>query len=47
MIFTPLWLRVVPENGVLCRSCFERRLGRPLTREDVDMSIPMNKDFEV
>lgn len=42
MIRNELWYQIVPGGeGMLCRADMERRLGRPLTEEDL---IPLPKD---
>jgi hypothetical protein len=30
-------------EGILCLSCLEKRLGRELTQDDFDFSIPINR----
>lgn len=40
-----LWQRVVPDKcGMLCIGCLEKRVGRPLTREDFSLETPINQD---
>lgn len=37
---TPEWFRA---HLVLCLGCLERRLGRNLTQDDFDLSLPINE----
>lgn len=42
MLHKALWTYVAPENGFLCVTCLECRLGRQLTYFDFDWSVPCN-----
>jgi hypothetical protein len=37
-----LWKQVIPEDGVVCIFCFQKRLGRPLTLADFTVH-PINE----
>lgn len=46
MVLDPLWLDVMGKEGggIICMSCFENKLGRPLTLEDMT-DAPINDPF--
>lgn len=42
MLHKATWNYVAPEDGFLCVTCLECRLGRQLTYFDFDWSVPCN-----
>lgn len=42
-----LWRSLYPENGVACKDCIEKRLGRPLTKQDLDMKARCNEYWQI
>lgn len=42
VVHDSLWSDVVPEDGIICMSCFERRMGRPLRPLDLRTDATMN-----
>lgn len=39
-----VWLKANPKSrGMLCLSCVEKRLGRPITRKDFKLDVPVNE----
>jgi hypothetical protein len=46
MLHDDLWLSIHPEDdGKLCLFCVEKRLGRPVTKEDFG-NVPINEGIE-
>lgn len=45
MVSNWLWRQAGAGRGMLCLSCLEQRIGRPLTTEDFPMHIPVNQKF--
>lgn len=44
MVRDEIWKAAIKdtENGMLCIRCLEERIGRLLTRDDFDFSLPIN-----
>lgn len=40
-----LWKSTVPDNGIICIECFEKRLGRKLTKRDFKPWFRKNRCF--
>lgn len=46
MVKDDLWNTHCPDNGIICWKCFEARMGRPITLEDLTR-CPVNEPFFV
>lgn len=43
MVHDALWLSVAAKRDILCLSCFQKRLGRKVTRDDLKRDVECNE----
>jgi len=43
MVHDKLWLSVAHKKAILCLSCFQKRLGRKVTRDDLKRDVECNE----